>query len=293
MILVTGFSGFLGSYIIDEIKTSNEKIITLGRNKEAIIHCDLSNEVPKIEKNENLELVIHNAGKAHSTNNDEKYFQVNVQGTLNLLKGLDQSTKPKKFIFISTVAVYGLDYGTDIKENTELFSSINYGKSKIEAEKIISDWCQKNNVVCTILRLPLVVGKNPPGNLGSMIKGIRKNYYFNIGGGKAKKSMVLANDVAKFIPIIASIGGVYNLTDGHHPSFYELSIAIGRKKALNLPKTIAKILANIGDLLGDKAPFNSDKLKKITNDLTFDDTKARKYGWEPQTVLEYLKNHNI
>lgn len=46
---------------------------------------------------------------------------------------------------------------------------------------------KQHNVVCTILRLPLLVGTNPPGNLGAMIKGIARGYYFNIGGGKSKK----------------------------------------------------------------------------------------------------------
>ena len=278
---------------MDELKKSNEKIITVGRNKNAIINCDLSKEIPKIITDKNFELVIHNAGKAHSNKNDKKYFEVNLQGTINLLEGLNKTEKPKKFIFISTVAVYGLDYGKNIDENTTLLSLNNYGKSKIEAEKLIEEWCIRNNVICTILRLPLIIGKNPPGNLGSMIKGIKKKYYFNIGGGGAKKSMVLANDVAKFLTKISSIGGIYNLTDGYHPSFYELSLSIGRKKALNLPLFIAKTIGKIGDLLGENAPINSDKLKKITNDLTFDDSKARKYGCQPQNVLDFLKNNEL
>jgi hypothetical protein len=41
------------------------------------------------------------------------------------------------------------------------------------------------------LVLPLLVGENPRGNLGVMMRAIDKGYYFNIGGGKARKSMVL------------------------------------------------------------------------------------------------------
>jgi nucleoside-diphosphate-sugar epimerase len=155
-------------------------------------------------------------------------------------------------------------------------------------------WCKQQNVVCTILRLPLLVGENPPGNLGAMIKAIDKGYYFNIGCGKARKSMVLAQDVAIFIPIVAPIGGTYNLTDGCHPDFNELSMAISKRKnrkaPVNIPLFIARLMGFVGDLLGNKTPINSAKLKKITSDLTFDDTKAREMGWKSQEVLEWFVN---
>jgi nucleoside-diphosphate-sugar epimerase len=130
-----------------------------------------------------------------------------------------------------------------------------------------------------------------------MIKGIQKGYYFNIGKGKAKKSMVLAEDVAKFIQKVSDIGGIYNLTDGYHPSFAELSnhisIQLGKGKPMNMSLWLARIIANFGDLLGSKALLNTTKLNKITTDLTFDDSKAREaFGWNPTSVLESFKLNN-
>jgi nucleoside-diphosphate-sugar epimerase len=200
---------------------------------------------------------------------------------------------PKQFVFISSVAVYGKEFGDKILETEMLNAKDSYGLSKIQAERVVLDWCDYHNVTCTILRLPLLIGKNPPGNLGAMIKAINKGYYFNIGGGNAKKSMVLAEDVARFISIIAPVGGTYNLTDGLHPSFSELSNAIAKREINNLPLFIAKIIGYLGDFLGEKAPINSLKIKKITSNLTFDDSKARGLGWKSQSVLEYLKNNDL
>ena len=181
-----------------------------------------------------------------------------------------------------------------IDEDAALNARDPYGLSKIEAEKIIINWCERNNVLCTILRLPLLVGENPPGNLGAMIKGIKKGYYMNIAGGLAKKSMVMADDVANAIIKASLVGGIYNLTDGYHPSFKELSNHIAqqlnKKAPFNIPNWTAKLLANVGDVLGNKAPFNSYKLSKIKADLTFDDSKARNaFGWNPQPVLQSFK----
>ena len=201
---------------------------------------------------------------------------------------------PKSFIFISSVSVYGRETGNNIDEDAPLLAKDPYGLSKIQAENFVLGWCKQHNVVCTILRLPLLVGANPPGNLGAMINGIRNGYYFNIAGGKAKKSMVLADDVAKSIIKVAEIGGIYNLTDGYHPSFSEISnnfsFQLGKKKPNSLPMWLANLIAKFGDIIGNKAPLNTHKLKKITSDLTFDDSKARMaFGWNPSPVVDFFK----
>lgn len=290
VVLLTGASGFLGNYINNSF-VSIVNVFTLGR-----INCDLTHSIPLLP---DVNIVIHAAGKAHSVpkNSLEKqaFFDVNFKGTQNLLQGLEESQSLlKAFVFISTVAVYGRESGVNISEDAPLLAKDPYGLSKIQAEQLVIEWCKKNNVICTILRLPLLVGANPPGNLGAMIKGIKKGYYFNIAGGRAQKSMVLASDVAQCILKVSEIGGIYNLTDGYHPTFNELSrtisLQLGRKFVPNMPLVFAKVLAKIGDLIGEKFPINSSKLAKIMAPLTFDDSKARNaFGWNPSPVLEEFK----
>lgn len=295
-VLLTGYSGFLGKYIYSFLEKQGVEVISIGRQKQNHIIADLSNSTLLI--GQAFDSIIHAAGKAHSVPKTEAekqdFFYVNAKGTSNLLKGLENSGIPKSFVFISSVAVYGKESGILIKESENLSAKDPYGQSKIQAEKLIQTWCEKHNVICTILRLPLIAGPNPPGNLGSMIKGIQKGYYFNIEGGRAKKSIVLAEDIARIIPKVTEIGGIFNLTDGYHPSLKELSSVIAqqlnKKTPGNIPGTLAKSFAIIGDMLGKRAPINTVKLKKITSDLTFDDSKARKLlGWNPSPVLEGFK----
>jgi nucleoside-diphosphate-sugar epimerase len=293
-ILISGSSGYFGKNFLKCLEKYN--IITLGRFNADVI-CNLSIYIPQNLPLVNL--VIHAAGKAHSVPKTslekQAFFDVNFKGTQNFLQGIEESQSlPKAFIFISSVAVYGKDNGINISEDSPLLAQDPYGLSKIQAEQLVLDWCKKHNVICTILRLPLLAGQNPPGNLGAMIKGIQKGYYFNIAAGKAKKSMVLAEDVARSIIKVAEIGGIYNLTDGYHPSFAELSnhisIQLGKGKPMNMPMWLARIIAKFGDLLGSKVPLNTNKLKKVTSDLTFDDSKAREaFGWNPTHVLEGFK----
>jgi nucleoside-diphosphate-sugar epimerase len=293
--LLTGSNGFLGKHIFNK-NFEKQDVHTLNRFN-SNYNYDLSHEKPYFSKDFNL--VIHAAGKAHfipkSIEDELAFWYVNVIGTRNLLNALE-AQPPKYFVFVSSVAVYGKASGHLLDEQNSLSAQDPYGKSKIEAEKIVKKWCIEKNIIYTILRLPLVVGENPPGNLRAMIYAIKKGYYFNMSGGTARKSMVLASDVAKFILKAAEVGGTYNLTDGYHPNFNELSHCIAkqinRNYVPNMPIFFAKILAFVGDIVGEKFPINSNKFNKITSTLTFDDSKAREaFGWNPTPVLKGFKIH--
>jgi len=296
MILFTGASGFLGSNIFPLIKKVYGKVDTVGLLKNDTYYLNLADRVPSF--NDSYDIVIHAAGKAHAVpnnkNEEQQFFNVNLQGTKNLCKALESVGLPKAFIFISTVAVYGVEFGTDITEDHKLFGNTPYAKSKIEAEKFLMSWCKKNNIILGILRPALIAGKNPPGNLGAMISGIDSGHYFRIGNGSARKSILMAEDIARVIPELIKVGGVYNVCDNHHPSFAELEEIISHQLSKSIPRSIptwlAKLLASTGDVLGNKFPINSDKLKKITQPLTFSNEKAkRELDWEPLDVLQNFK----
>ena len=291
MILLTGSSGFLGTTILAELQTLRLEVVTAGRAEGNEIKCDLSKEVPLIPP---VEQVIHVAGKAHTipatSHAAIAFFDINVKGTKNLLKALENNHHLKKFIFISSVAVYGLTEGNDITEEMPLLAGDPYGKSKIEAEKLIINWCLERSIAYYIFRLPLIAGPQAPGNLHDMVMAIKNGKYLGNGKGDAKKSMVLASDVARFLPTIQGPPGVYHLTDGFHPSFRELEIKIahvyGKKNPLSLPLPLVKILGLAGDIIGKKFPVNSRKLKKIISTLTFNDNKARNLlHWNSKEVL--------
>lgn len=295
--LVTGGNGFLGGILTRCLKQGGNEVSLLGRSAGNDLTFDISTEFD-LPAGLEFDTVIHAAGKAHavpsSARESDEFFDVNFKGTQNLCHALEKlSIMPAAFIFISTVAVYGLDEGAGINESHALNGQTPYAKSKIMAEEWLQEWALKNGVKLGILRLPLIAGPNPPGNLGAMINGIRKGSYFSIGNASAKKSVVWAEDVAGIIPVTAKVGGIFNLTDGYNPSFGELEKVIahasGKKEPKKIPASLAKFMGRIGDMLGNAAPINTIKLKKITSTLTFDDSKARRLlNWSPSLVLEKL-----
>lgn len=298
--LLTGANGFLAKILKKKLQKEGVKIYSLGRNKQDI-NADITKKIifpPDLE----IDIVIHAAGKAHSVpkslEEEQEFFDVNFEGTKNLCAALEKSgLLPKAFVFISTVSVYGLDSGNRIPESYPLNGTTPYAKSKILAEEWLSKWCDINKVKLGVLRLPLVAGPNPPGNLGLMLSGLKSGKYLSIGAARAKKSVIWAEDIVDVIPRLIEKGGVYNLTDGYHPSFSELesviSKALGKGKPKKIPLWFATCLGYVGDIIGKRFPINSEKLKKITSSLTFDDTKAiKELDWNPSKVLDKI-NHLI
>ena len=294
-ILITGIHGFVGTNLVTVLKAKYTiyglDIVSL--KKDGIVKTFLWDELQNIP---NIDIVIHAAGKAHFVPKTEvekqSFFDINYQLTVNLCKVLKETCNyPKSFIFISTVAVYGCDFGENITEEHPLNGNTPYALSKIQAEQFLTDWCKNNNVILSIIRPSLIAGSNPQGNLQSMIKGIKAGKYYSVAGGKAKKSILMVQDIANLVPLLAKKGGIYNVCDDEQPTFFQLENLISkqlcRKRPLSIPLWLAKIFALIGDLFGTKAPINSLKLKKITESLTFSNKKAKKeLCWKPLNVLE-------
>lgn len=291
-LLFTGGTGFLGKNVMPLLQKDYE-ITTCGITPEDMVWANLAKMVPELPQQ--YDIVLHAAGKAHVVPKTEEekqlFYDINYQGTVNLCNALEQVGVPKALVFISTVAVYGCDSGELITEEHPLNGETPYAKSKIMAEEYLTKWCSEHGVILGILRPSLLAGKNAPGNLGAMVNGVRKGFYMNIAGGKVIKSVLMAEDIARLLPLVVEKGGVYNVCDTRQPSFGELSISVarqlGKRKPISIPYWMAWCMAKVGDLLGSKAPINSYKLSKMTESLTFSNEKARReLGWEPLDVLE-------
>jgi nucleoside-diphosphate-sugar epimerase len=278
------------------ILQQNYLVTTCGITNDDVVRANLAKEVPDF--NEHYDIVLHAAGKAHVVPKTEEeiksFYDINFQGTVNLCSGLEKVGVPKALVFISTVAVYGCDFGEMITEKHPLDGTSPYAESKIKAENYLTDWCKRHNVILGILRPSLLAGKNAPGNLGAMVNGIRKGFYLNIAGGNVAKSILMAEDIANLIPRLIRKGGIYNVCDTTQPTFGMLAESIakqlGKRKPYSIPYGIAWIMAKFGDLLGSRAPINSYKLTKITKSLTFSNEKARReLDWEPLDVLTNYK----
>ncbi|MDP2188222.1 MAG: NAD-dependent epimerase/dehydratase family protein [Sphingobacteriaceae bacterium] len=292
--LIAGATGFLGKYIVSSIPEGC--FDSIGRSNKNSISYDFYHEKHPLILKHSYENLIIATGRAHVRKHhaDEEQLSdlANYRSVKILIEAIDKS-KLQGVVFVSTVAVYGFNSGVEIKEDTALAGETPYAKSKIKAESFLREWSNEVGIPVLILRVPLIVGKNPPGNLGQMISALKKGFYFSVAGGKARRSMVLAEDIARLIIDNCGSNGTFNLADGKHPSYRELESVIckqlNRPISRNIPLFIAKCLASIGDVISF-FPLNSDKLEKLIHDYIIDDSKARReLNWNPRSVVNHFK----
>lgn len=319
-LLLTGASGFLGRNIIGRLGQCYS-VTTLGRSATCDIVADLAAGVPTLTGQ--FDVVVHAAGKAHELpgkENDDDFHRVNVGGTANLCRALEERGLPKAFVFISSVAVYGEEAGANVAEDHPLDGTSAYARSKIEAEAIVTDWCARHGVPLAILRPALIVGPHATGNMEAMIRGIRRGIYVNVGGGKALRSIVSAADMAEVILKAIGRNDIYNICEQRQRTVAEIARRIadltGRRHLPSLPLWLARAAALPGDLLNTlpnrnanshpspqpnahptrhpnahlrRWPLDSYRLRKLTDSLTFDSAKARRdLQWHPLDALATL-----
>ena len=286
-ILLTGHTGFLGSYLKREMLSQGLDVLGLGRGKDSDWHFDLGsaeNDFPRGNRSQgeaSVDLVIHVAGLAHRVPKTEaekqQFFDVNVEGTRRLLRALkDSGNVPKRFVFISTIAVYGepMDREQAVppypsRTEAEQLSLTPYAWSKWEAEAEVRSWCAAEGVKAVVWRLPLIVGEGAPGNLGAMEKAIRKGYYFRIGNSYERMRYYvrieeLATRVLALLDGKGSASGTYNLISGEksYGDFEDEIASKYGKKVRRIPLWMVRLAAKVGDVLPG-FPLNTYRLKKL------------------------------
>ena len=278
-VLLTGHTGFLGSYLKRVLLDRGIEVVGLGRGAGSDWHFDLGSGVNDFPRgNEAVDLVVHAAGWAHRVPKTETekqaFFDVNFEGTKRLLKALkDSGNIPKQFLFVSTIAVYGEPMDSKIcvppypnNEEIDQLELTPYGLSKWKAEQVVIEWCRNEGVNALIWRLPLIVGENAPGNLGAMEKAIRKGYYFRIGNSYNRmrfyvKIEDIANDILK---LTGEESGLYNMISGQksYGEFEDEIAAKYNRKVRTIPIWLVKIIARFGDFIPG-FPLNSYRLNKL------------------------------
>jgi GlcNAc-P-P-Und epimerase len=286
-VALTGHTGFLGSYLKRVLLGRGIDVLGLGRGADSDWHFDLGlcvSEFPRGNEGEEegpIDLVIHAAGLAHRVpkTEDEKqaFFDINLEGTRRLLRGLrDSGNVPKRFVFISTIAVYGEPMDADIcvppypsEADLEQLDLTPYGLSKWKAEEAVRSWCEVEGVQAMIWRLPLIVGENAPGNLGAMEKAIRKGYYFRIGNSYERIRFYvnieeLGMRVLALLEENCAGSGTFNVISGEksYGDFEDEIASKYGKKVRSIPLWMVCLAAKVGDVLPG-FPLNSYRLKKL------------------------------
>lgn len=299
-ILVTGNSGFIGSYL-------TKKLVSLGHNVKGldvnpdnpqgkICECfvgDICDKEAVMKAIKNADLIISLAAKHHDFGISEKeYFEANESGTRNLVDCAGQSNV-KKFIFFSSVAVYGSHKAPPTEETVPNLPS-TYGRSKLAGEKVLEDWARQDPAREVLIVRPVVVfGPGNYANMYSLIRQIMERKFVFIGkGGNIKSIAYVENLTEATIFLLNSLKpGIeyFNYVDEPQMTIKQIVDTICHYGGVKLPKihlplSIAVILTSPFDFLekitGRLFPITAKRIKKFNTETCFKADKIRNLGFK-------------
>lgn len=300
-VLITGANGFVGRALVQKFSELPLYEITLvlrslGAYKDSeytIFKIDnLDSAVNFSYALKNVEVVVHIAARAHilkedSSNPLEEFNKINVDGTLNLAKqALNNGVK--RFIFISTIGVYGSKSVRPFTEQNSVEPENDYARSKLQAEEQLKKLVNGTSMDLVILRPPLVYGANAPGNFGKIFNLVTKNIPLPFGSVHNKRSMVYVENLVDFIIHCvdhpAAANQTFLVSDNDDISLTRLITTI--RKCAGMPKLLLPVPVFLFKLAG-KLTGKQAVVDRLVGDLQVDSSKARTLlNWQPPFTFE-------
>jgi dihydroflavonol-4-reductase len=313
-ILITGASGFIGSFIVEEAlrrgmetwagvrASSSRKYLTDERIH--FIDLDFSSQ-EKLEnalRGHGFDYVVHAAGVTKSLH-EADFFATNTQGTINLVEAILHLKMPlKRFIYMSSLSIYGAireqQPYTEIQEDDVPKPNTAYGKSKLQAEKFLDSIGSEFHYV--ILRPTGVYGPREHDYF-LLAKSIKEHLDFAVGFKRQDITFIYVQDVVQaiFLSLDHALDGrKFFLSDGNVYSSTDFSDlvhdALGSPWWLRMraPLWILKVITSIGELVshitGKTSALNRDKynILKQRNWRCDIEPAMDELGYHPQYNLE-------
>jgi nucleoside-diphosphate-sugar epimerase len=204
-VLVTGGSGFLGSYIVEQlVRDGNEVVALVRRSSKTAFLSALPNvklaygsveEAGAVENAvEGVDAIIHCAGLVKARRPSD-FELVNVEGTKNLLSSAQKrKDQVKRFVYVSSLTAVGPSQdGAPVAADREPNPVTHYGRSKLRAERAVL--AAKDDLHVTVIRPPMVYGPRDNESFAFFQTVSRRVLPF-LGDGKNTLSIIYGADAA-------------------------------------------------------------------------------------------------
>lgn len=199
MILVTGGTGFIGTHLLERLAAKGEKVRALVRRTRVAralppgvqtVYGDLTSGDGLVEALSGSDAVIHLAGVTKALRRDD-YYTGNVQATERLARAT--ADRGIRLVHVSSLAAIGPAVsGTPLAEDAEAHPLSHYGKSKLEAERLIGQLAPR----AVIVRPPVVYGPRDT-DVFQLLKSISKGLVLEIAGGERWFSAIYVKDLVE------------------------------------------------------------------------------------------------
>ena len=316
-ILIIGGCGYLGARIAEYLASSDYQISILNRSRPAgyekwsslmndFILGDIQDErVIEIIKDRNFEIIINLVSLDHHQSNENPNLvsSINVMPTWNILEKLSNNGL-KKFIYFSTIHVYGKIPNQLISEDYPLSPINTYGLTHLLSENICNYFNHKTNIECINIRLSNSYGSPvfKENNCWWLVINDFCKSAFNFkkinlnSDGSPQRDFIHSFDICSAIKLIIETNlkdNIFNIASGKTFTILELAHIVKKTYEDQYQKTI-----NINFLDGSSTT-NQNEHKNIKK-YNIDISRIKKYGFKPKidlttginTIFKYLDKNN-
>lgn len=312
-VYITGATGYVGTHLLPRLLKENHEVTCLLRSPETYCNHDLykrckliKGDVTDIKSLRNtmhrMDIVIHLAVATPLTSAREDYntfYRTNVLGTENVLTECLISEAKRVLCFSSTAAI-GTPDTFQLDENTPLNPLNAYGRSKKEADGVVSSFFKKHKLPVLTICFPHIYGPGDRYEFLKIVKMIKKGILPQVGFKPNLLPSVYISDAINAVLLgleKGKIGEKYLIADDNPHDIRDIrkfvlnSLGIDRKIYPFIPKYIgiwgAYLLEFFFSLVGSVPPISAKNIKSITAGRRLSIQKAKKdLGFDPEVGLE-------
>ena len=313
-VLVTGATGFLGSHLAKTLAQRGYNVRALVRNTGKLSRLQ-GHDIETFEGNlldidslkkstDGQDIVFHNAGMVDQWGKRETFYNVNVDGTKNLLEAC-LSSGIKRFVHTSSLTVLGKPRGKSPMDETSPYTERYfefYTETKILSEKAVLDYYNKGKLPVTVIRPGIIWGPGDTTILPRLERLTRKGLIFNIGKGNNVLCLTYISNLVEGLILAAespeAIGQIYHITDDEKITsrtfFTELTKIMGlHLPAISIPFSVLYATAYLFETLAKSMRLSKPPI--ITRygicllgcDYNYDISRAkRELGYNPKTSFK-------
>jgi UDP-glucose 4-epimerase len=301
-ILATGGSGFFGRILKQEILDCGDRCVNVDVLPDEDRHPNLISRqvdlrdaaaLDRVFAENRIDGVIHCAAVlAHGKTDPDLLWSSNVEGTRVLAETMRRHGV-KHLVFTSTNCLWGEGFKRAIREDDEPNPVELYGRSKLEAERVIRRF---DDLTSVIIRCPTIIDFGRLGLLAILFEFIHEGRrVWTVGGGRNRYQFIYAKDLARacLMALRSPASDVFHVGSDDVKSLaevYEYVIRNARSgsKVSSLPRSPAVAAMKIAHLLRI-SPLGPYHYKMIAEDFLFDTSRIKqKLGWRPTLTNEEM-----
>lgn len=296
-VLVIGGSGFIGTRLLDVLVAAGHEVANLDlapspRHAAVTTIGDVRDLVAVTAASSGRDVIVNLAAEHRDDVRPvSRYDSVNVDGARTVAaaavtNGID------RIVFTSTVAVYGLDQ--PYPDESQAPAPFNdYGRTKLEAEQVLSAWAEQDSRRSLLVVRPAVVfGEGNRGNVYNLARQVASGRFLFVGDGSNRKSMGYVGNLAAYLAASLTVDPgicVVNYADRPDLTTREIvdlisaTLGSARRSSRTIPLPVGlaagRAFDGLSRVTGRALPVSSVRIRKFSAQTTIDTSRLQASGF--------------